>query len=119
MAGDGGGVGRNKQTNRKKVCFRGGKQTFSTGGETIVKGLQNKGFRGGKVSFREVKQTFSRRGRQGFRNKSFKTRVLSFRNKVFQTKVRKLVCLQPRPDAWKLFSPCEQVRSASAGVFYN
>ena len=69
MAGDGGGVGRNKQTNRKKVCFRGGKQTFSTGGETIVSGLQNKGFRGGKVSFLEVKQTFSRRVGEGSETK--------------------------------------------------
>ena len=50
MAGDGGGVGRNKQTKRKKVCFRGGKQTSSTGGETIVSGLQNqKVFEGEKL----------------------------------------------------------------------
>jgi hypothetical protein len=44
VAGEG-GVGRNKLTNGKKVCFGGGKQTFSTDGETIVSGLQNKGFR--------------------------------------------------------------------------
>ena len=48
MAGEG-GVGRNKLTNGKKVCFRGGKQTFSTDGETIVSGLQNKGFRREKL----------------------------------------------------------------------
>ena len=66
-----GGLAETNKLIEEKVCFRGGKQTFSTGGETIVSGLQNKGFRGGKVSFREVKQTFSRRGRRGFRNQKF------------------------------------------------